>query len=73
MQILKENCCPIRSQHEKKSWAGWACTKTGRERSCYEFSCAFRARVQGPLHRLIHFTGSVETNAGLNLVKCKQR
>ena len=29
------------SQH-KKNLAGWACTKTGRERLCYEFLCAFR-------------------------------
>ena len=31
----------IATRKKKKSWAGWACTKTGRERSCYEFSCAF--------------------------------
>ena len=44
-KILKENCCPIRSQlaiQKKKSWAGWACTKTGRERSCDGISWVFR-------------------------------
>ena len=67
---LLSNQIATRNTKEKKSWAGWACTKTGCERSCYEFSCAFRGisrSVQGPLviiisakiQLLIYFSNSL--------------